>query len=110
VADEFGVRGVIPAGTQLEPGEVLLLFGGGTPTGFDVQTLTFALALNNDGDSIAVSDDGGSLLAAMSYGAEGGEDQSLVRMVDATDSPFVLHTSVGDLPASPGVRSDGSPF
>jgi hypothetical protein len=110
VADGFGVRGTIPAGIALEPGEVLLIFGGGEPTGFDVETLAFALALNNDGDSITVSAADATVLAAMTYGAEGGQDQSLVRQVDATDTAFVLHTSVSEAPASPGVRSDGTPF
>ncbi|HTE56803.1 MAG TPA: trypsin-like serine protease [Kofleriaceae bacterium] len=111
VADDFGPRGALPDGTVLEPGAVLVIFGGGTPTGFEVQTAAFQLGLNNDGDSVTItSADGGVVLAAMSYAAEGGQDQSMVRQTDGEESPFVLHTTLSALLASPGLRSDGTPF
>lgn len=110
VSDGFGVRGTLPAGTVLEPNGVLVVFGGGSPTGFDVQTAAFALGLNNDGDSVTVAAADGAVLAAMSYGAEGGQDQSLVREMEGKESPFVLHGTVSELPASPGTRADGTPF
>jgi len=33
LSDAFDVRHTIPAGTILQPGDVLVVFGGGTPTG-----------------------------------------------------------------------------
>lgn len=110
VSDEFGVRGTLPAGTLLEAGAVMLLFGGGTPTGFDIQTYAFQLGLNNDGDTLTITSATGDVLVTMTYGAEGGQDQSLVRSTDGEDSPFVLHSTISSLAASPGTRSDGSPF
>jgi len=111
IADGFGVRGTLAEGTTLEPGEVLVIFGGGTPTGFEVQTAVFSLALNNGGDSVTVTAaDGTTVLAEMVYAAEGGLDASLVREVEAEDSPFVLHSDLSEQPASPGTRIDGSRF
>lgn len=110
VADEFGVRGTLPADTVLEPGAVMLIFGGGTPTGFEIQTFAFQLGLNNDGDTLTITSADGDVLATMTYGAEGGDDQSMVRQTDGEESAFVLHTTVSSEPASPGTRSDGSPF
>ena len=111
VSDDFGARGTLPPGTELAPGGVLLVFGGGTPTGFgDALIAAFSLGLNNDGDSVTVTSSDGTALATMSYGAEGGQDQSLVREIDGEESPFVLHSEVSVEPASPGTRSDGNPF
>jgi secreted trypsin-like serine protease len=110
VSDSVGVRGVLPAGTQLAPGEVLLIFGGGVPNGFEVQTAAFRLALNNRGDTITVAAADGTVLAAMSYGTEGNRNQSMVRLVEEEESAFVLHRSVSADGASPGAHADGTPF
>jgi hypothetical protein len=110
ISDGFGVRGTLPDGTVLEAGQVALVFGGGTPTGFDGPTFAFTLGLNNDGDSVTVTAADGTVLDEMTYGAEGGQDQSMVRSIEGEDSDFVLHTEVSDLPASPGTRADGSAF
>jgi secreted trypsin-like serine protease len=110
VSDSFGARGTFPPDTELPAGGVLVVFGGGTPTGFAVPTFAFALGLNNDGDTVTVTAADGTDLATMSFGAEGGQDQSLVRESDGEDSAFVLHTEVSPEPASPGARSDGTQF
>ncbi|HKE14301.1 MAG TPA: trypsin-like serine protease [Kofleriaceae bacterium] len=110
IADGFGVRGTLPVGTELEAGQVALVFGGGAPTGFDGPTFTFTLGLNNDGDSVTVAAADGTVLDQMTYGAEGGQDQSLVRSVEGEQSDFVLHTEVSSQPASPGTRADGTAF
>jgi trypsin len=111
VSDTFGVRGTLPDGTVLAPGQVLVIFGGGTPTGFEVPTFAFTLGLNNDGDSVTITAvDGTTVLAEMSYGPEGGQDESLVREVEGEDSAFVGHTTAGGSAASPGTRTDGTQF
>jgi trypsin len=111
VSDAIGVRGRIPEGTVLPPGGAMVVFGGGTPTGFTVPTAVFPLRLNNDGDRVTVTSAAGEVLAELSYGREGGRDQSLNRVTDGDpDAPVVLHRELSDAPASPGTRSDGTPF
>jgi secreted trypsin-like serine protease len=110
VADLVGVRGTLPAGTVLEPGGVLLVFGGGAPSGFDVATAVVPVPLNNDGDHISIISPDGTVLAEASYGGEGGRDYSLVRSEEATRAAFIPHLEVSADPASPGTRADGSPL
>ena len=122
VADTVGVRHVFAAGTVLPAGEVTVVFGGGTPTGaFGNATAlglvftasTGSLSLNNTGDTITVADAAGALVQQVSYGSEGGNNQSLVRDPDASDAPFVLHstaTGSGGSLYSPGTRTDGQFF
>ncbi len=112
LSDSISTRIVIPDGVILEPNQPLVIFGGGSPNLDGIYTLTASrLALNNSGDTISILAADGSLLASMTYGPEGGQDQSLVRKVDADASAeFVLHSSVSSSPASPGTRSDGSDF
>ncbi len=111
ISDGFGVRGTLPDGTVLEPGQVLVVFGGGEPTGFEgVTTAVFTLGLNNEGDTITVTAADGTVLDEMVYGPEGNQDQSLTRSVDAEQSEFVLHSEVSSQAASPGTRTDGTAF
>lgn len=114
VSDATGVRVTLPAGTVLAAGEVLVIFGGGEPAeiGAGVHVLAGGrMQLNNDGDNVTIRDASGAVLVETSYGAEGGDDQSLVRAVDGDPAAaFVLHGVVGEGPASPGRKSDGSAF
>jgi hypothetical protein len=111
VSDGVGVRGTFPEGTVLEPGQVALVFGGGTPTGFEgIPTAVFELALNNDGDIVSVAAIDGTVLDEMTFGPEGGLDASLVRSVEGEASEFVVHSDVSELAASPGARTDGTAF
>jgi hypothetical protein len=115
ISDATGVRVTLPAGTALAPGEVLVVFGGGAPADLGPGVHVFAdgwMQLNNDGDTVSVRDAGGALLGEVSFGPEAGDDQSLVRAVDGDPAAaFVLHGEVGaGAPASPGRKSDGTPF
>jgi secreted trypsin-like serine protease len=111
ISDGFGLRGTVPDGTVLEPGQVAVVFGGGEPTGFDgIATFVFTLGLNNDGDTVTVAAADGTVLDEMTYGPEGNQDQSLTRSVDAEESAFVPHSEVSSQPASPGTRTDGTAF
>ncbi len=65
-------RHVFPPDTLLQPGQRLLVFGGGTPRSFPssvlVQTASSgSLGLNNDGDRIIVSD-GLNVLVSLGFG------------------------------------------
>ncbi|MEZ4639566.1 MAG: lamin tail domain-containing protein [Caldilineaceae bacterium] len=70
-----------------------------------------SLGLNNGGDTVFLSNGGGTL-STYTYGNEGGDNQSLVRSPDVTGpDPLVKHLStVAGLRFSPGLRADGSPF
>jgi hypothetical protein len=113
LADAVGVRVVLPAGTILAPGDVLLVFGGGTPADFGpgIRIVVGRLYLNNDGDTVSLRDPGGAMLATAHYGGEAGHDVSVVRSpeLDAA-APLVPHTELSEYWASPGVRADGAPF
>ncbi len=116
--DDYSSRHVVPAGTSLVPGQALLVFGGGTPTGTFggsvVQTASSGmLGFGNYGDTITLFDDQGRLILTVTYGAEGGDDQSLTLDPDVTGPDYVKHTLAtgsGGAPGSPGTRIDGSHF
>jgi predicted extracellular nuclease len=116
LADGYGVRHTFPVGTIVSARCAIVVFGGGTPTGefggTVVQTAsTGALGLNNDGDTIALSD-GSTEQTVVAYGSEGGNDQSLTRAPDVTGF-FVLHataTGSGEALFSPGTQIDGTQF
>jgi len=118
IADAVATRHTFPAGTVLADQCGIVVFGGGTPTGgfggVLVQTASGGfLGFNNGGDTVTLSDGGGDV-ASVSYGGEGGSNQSLTLDPDVTGSlPLVQHTSAtgsGGAPYSPGERVDGSLF
>lgn len=111
LSDAVGVRFTFPAGTTLGAGKALVVFGGGNPAAIPgVPVFASPLQLNNTGDSISIHAAGGTLLAAASFGREGGKDQSLVRSPDKTDSPFVEHKTVSAAAGSPGKKTNGTAF
>lgn len=69
--DDLGARHVFPAGTVLQPGEVLVVFGGGNPTGkfggAQVQTASGGNhGLGNGGDNFSIIA-GGALVREVVY-------------------------------------------
>jgi len=112
VSDALAVRATLPDGLRLEPGQVLVIFGGGSPTDLDGAIAVAgagSLSLNNAGDTVTLVGADGDVLATETYGSS--SDESLVRASDADPSAaLVPHSSVGSGPASPGTRSDGSSF
>ena len=64
-------RHVFPLGTHLKPGESLVVFGGGIPTGdFDAQVQwarSGQLSLSNDGDTIELRDSAGRLAQSVTW-------------------------------------------
>lgn len=110
LSDLVGPRATLPAGTTLAPGAVLVVFGGGSPAAIPgAQVVTAgALRLNNDGDTLTIRGADGAVLASLSYGVEGGHDESLVRAQEKDPGAAMIgHTSVSAQPASPGRRASG---
>ncbi len=116
LSDGVSVRHTFPLGTVVPDKAAIVVFGGGTPTGdfgFSiVQTAsTGGLGLNNGGDDITLND-GTTNISTISYGSEGGDNQSLTRDPDITGE-FVKHsnaTNSGGSLFSPGTLIDGSYF
>jgi hypothetical protein len=117
VADSQEDKFTFPVDVRLEPGKVVVIFGGGSPLGDfgGAQVFTASgLALNNDGDSVQIKSPEGAQLEMETYGTEGGDDQSLTRFVDLdADTSLVKHTQAPDAQGarfSPGTRIDRTPF
>jgi len=115
IKDKVAVRHVFESGTILEPYECIVVFGGGTPTGFEVKVnvaSTGSLGLNNSGDNIALYDFNGGIKDSVIYNSEGNRNQSLTRYPDGEEE-FVLHAEISeteDLIYSPGKKADGRWF
>ncbi|MCF8357482.1 MAG: lamin tail domain-containing protein [Prolixibacteraceae bacterium] len=114
LSDGIGVKHFF-WGITLNPNEAIVVFGGGTPTGFETYALTAwggSLGLNNSGDVVTLKDAASYVVDSYSYGSEGGDNQSLTRDPDLT-GPFVQHTTAsgsGGSLFSPGNHVDDSPF
>ena len=117
--DHVEERHVFPPGSLLPNGCSVVVFGGGNPSGgFGgslVQTAsTGSLSLNNDGDRLTLYNASSTAVAAIAYGVEANDDQSLTRYPDITGpEPMVKHASIpeaGGKLFSPGTRLDGSVF
>src|SRR5207237_1146078 len=119
-------RFTFPANTILAAGRAVVIFGGGGPPVKDpafggalIET-TSSLSLNNTSDTVNVKlvvSGSDVFIATQTYGAEGGNDQSLTRSPDAavgsTGGSFVAHntaTNAAGRVFSPGTRADGTPF
>lgn len=113
IRDSYGVRATLPE-VELAPGAAFVVFGGaGLGAGWTSATAYGAdsLGLNNGGDTVSLLDASGATIDSLSYGAEGGQDQSLVRAQDGDPgAEWVLHGSRSAQPASPGSRADGTAF
>ncbi len=118
LSDAAGLRHTFPGGTVVPDQCSVVVFGGGAPTGTFgnsiVQTASEGfLGFNNGGDGIFLND-GLSDVATLTYGSEGGNDQSITRDPDITGmEPLVEHSTApgsGGALFSPGTRVDGSDF
>ena len=116
LADGALIRHTFPAGSIVESGCSVVVFGGETPTGVFGASLvqvasSGALGLNNSGDTVTLSD--GSISLSTSYGGEGGNNQSLTLEPDVTGTSYVQHSTAsgsGGALFSPGTQADGSQF
>lgn len=118
LSDAVQVRHTFPPGTIVPHLCAVVVFGGGTPAGdFGQGTVQTAssnqLGLNNTSETITLKN-GGTMIATYTYGAEGGNDQSLTRDPDVTGSlPLVQHSAATGAAGrlySPGVKVDGTSF
>jgi hypothetical protein len=110
---------IFPFGTVLEAGCAVVVFGGGSLDALGGSSLyqtasSGSLQLNNNSETITIFDDAfpdANPIASITYGAEGGNDQSLTRDPDLS-GPFVGHNGVANSigSASPGTKADGSEF
>ena len=132
VSDSASNRFTFPAGTTLDAGRAVVVFGGGSPAAHDPAlggALVFtasSLGLNDGGDTVNVKlpAPGGDIrLASQSYGSAAAGapvaplDQSLTRAPDAevggAGGGFVAHGAAPRADGrvfSPGTRADGTPF
>jgi uncharacterized protein (TIGR03437 family) len=129
VADATGDRHTFPAGTTLEAGRALVVFGGGNPPtddpafGASLIRVASSLSLNDGGDTVSLKLKVGAqeiTLASLTYGAQSATpaptDQSLTRGRDGAGglgASFVAHLSASNAAArafSPGTLPDGTPF
>jgi len=123
LSDAIGVRHTFTTGTVIPPREAAVVFGGGVPTGdfgnagangLVSTASTGTLGLNNSGDTLTLADDLGTVVQQVTYGSEGGHNQSLTRSPAWTNSPMVLSTQAdpaGTRLYSPGTwAEDGLPF
>lgn len=108
-----------PEDTWLEPGEAIVVFGGGEPQGSFGDSLvqiasSGGLGLMNTGDLVTLKRPDGTVVLAISYGLEAGDDQSITRSPDITGGePLVKHSEAegsGGALYSPGTRLDGRYF
>lgn len=101
-------RFTFPENTELGPGERVVLFGGGSPTGFSGSVFaddgSIGGGLRNGGDSVFLIDPTvPDTIASAAYGSEGDKNQSLVRHPEGR-GPFVLHS---DFPGDGALFSPG---
>lgn len=109
-------RHIFPAGTVLQGGKAVVVFGGGKPTGSFggsiVQTASAGLLnLNNDADIVTVTDASGKTLQTFDIAPlSHNPDESYTRNPDLTGA-FVQHSTVvkGRL-FSPGMKVDLTNF
>jgi hypothetical protein len=106
-----------PPGTIIPAGEAAVIFGGGSPQGefgnAAANELIFVarLSLSNSGETLLIRDPLGNEVERVTYGGEGGQNQSLNRSPEVVGLRFVLHSALaGGVAFSPGARADGSPF
>lgn len=116
MADAVGVRHVFFEPAQIGVSNAFILYGGplnGFFPNLDVPFLSSsdgALALNNDGDTIAIYNAETNLVLRVVYGPAGvSAGASMTRYPDL-NGPFVAHSQVGELLVTPGRQFDGRLF
>ncbi|MDB9720885.1 lamin tail domain-containing protein [Winogradskyella sp.] len=116
ISDASAVRHTFPAGTIIPVNGVLVVFGGGTPTGdFGgalVQTASEGqINMSNGGDLVTLRDASGAEVLTFDINPlSGNPNESYTRSPDLTGN-FVQHASVDAANGalfSPGTRLDGS--
>jgi hypothetical protein len=118
ISDASQLRHTFPAGSIVPMNGVIVVFGGGTPTGSFggsvVQTASEGLLnMNNSGDFMTIKDALGNVV--LTFDVEplsNGPDESYTRNPDLTGD-FVQHAGIPEANGalfSPGTKLDGSSF
>ena len=125
VSDAAAIRHTFPTGTIISPGGVLVLFGGGNPSGAFgnaiVQTATTGLLnMNNAGDFVTLYNNAGEVILTFDIEPlSNNPDESYSRYPDLNTEPdadgvlFYQHSSITESSGtlfSPGTKIDGSNF
>lgn len=117
LADGASNRHTFPDPTIIPAGKALVLFGGGSPSGSFggslVQTASSgSIGLNNGGDNIILTTDGGAEVLNITYGSDAGDNQSITLDADlvGTFTKHSLATGSGGALFSPGTKIDGTVF
>jgi Lamin Tail Domain len=117
LADSNSMRHTFAAGTTLEPGKAIVVFGApsGIPAGMPnaVAASSGGLSLANEGDSVTLADATGAVRDSFTYppslAATGGV--SMNRNPDGLAcAPFVRHSAITPFPSTPGRRVSGATF
>jgi hypothetical protein len=110
IGEDDTVLFTFPA-VSLEPGVAAVVFGDGTPVNIPGLVFTSGdLDLADDGQTVALLDDSGTRIDAVTYGPEADEGQSVTRSPDFTDA-FILHTQAPSSALySPGENPSGDPL
>lgn len=118
ISDADQLRHTFPSGTVIPSNGVIVVFGGGTPTGSFggaiVQTASEGrLNLNNAGDFVTVRDNqDNTILTFDIFPLDSNPNESYTRNPDLLGD-FVIHSSVAESNGaifSPGTKLDGSSF
>ncbi|MCX6348208.1 MAG: lamin tail domain-containing protein [Candidatus Aureabacteria bacterium] len=117
LSDDIADRFTFPQPFYVSPGKAVVVFGGGTPTGdfggalVATVGVAYGLSLTNGGDSVTLRA-GEQVYDAVTYGEEGGYDQSLNRYAEIR-GPWYQHSAIAEAAGrvfSPGTRVNGDPF
>ncbi|MCP4849914.1 MAG: lamin tail domain-containing protein [Verrucomicrobiaceae bacterium] len=121
LSDFATVRHTFAAGTILDPGCAIVVFGSGATEGRSVTfggallqnangANEFGLALNNSGDLISIKNLEGVEVAGANWGETSTSDGSLTLDPDLNENnTFTVHNVLG-APFSPGKTTTGEPF
>ncbi len=120
--DTPGSEFVFPAGSIIEGGGFVTLFGGGAPVGLPGPVFSddgrIGNGLSNSGDTIYLSR-GGELIDERTFGSEGSHDESMIRLPDGVggwtrpslegdSSPYSPQASNGGVSAQTDLTSWGA--
>ena len=114
LSDAVSVRHVFAAGTTLQPGKAIVVFGApsGIPGGLTnaVAASTGQLNLSNSGDTVTMKDASSATKDSVTYDTtlSGIDGVSMNRSPDGTTGALMLHTALSVLSSSPGNRASGA--
>ena len=114
LSDATQVRHTFAAGTTLQPGKAIVVFGGASaiPPGLAnaIASSTGSLNLSNSGDTVRLRDGASAVMDSFIYASSLSSSDcfSMNRNPDGTTGGFVLHTAISSLSRSPGTRATGA--